>query len=82
MSRVCDGGWIPARRSVRYNLVSLGSHSIDLLGAGQYGRPRSMRARSSVVEHLTFNQRVAGSIPAGLTITSVDANSSLPPLKC
>jgi hypothetical protein len=26
------------------------------------------RARSSVVEHLTFNQRVAGSIPAGLTI--------------
>ena len=27
-------------------------------------------ARSSGVEHLTFNQRVAGSIPAGLTILS------------
>jgi hypothetical protein len=26
-----------------------------------------MRARSSVVEHLAFNQRVVGSIPTGLT---------------
>ncbi len=29
-----------------------------------------MRARSSVVEHLTFNQRVVGSIPPGLTCFS------------
>jgi hypothetical protein len=27
----------------------------------------SLRARSSEVEHLTFNQRVVGSIPTGLT---------------
>jgi hypothetical protein len=27
----------------------------------------SRRARSSAVEHLTFNQRVDGSIPSGLT---------------
>ena len=38
-----------------------------------YGPPRlpdvinRLWARSSVVEHLTFNQRVAGSYPAGLT---------------
>ncbi len=29
-----------------------------------------VRARSSVVEHLTFNQRVVGSSPTGLTILS------------
>ena len=28
---------------------------------------RRIRARSSAVEHLTFNQRVSGSIPDGLT---------------
>jgi hypothetical protein len=30
-------------------------------------RRLSRRARSSGVEHLTFNQRVDGSIPSGLT---------------
>jgi hypothetical protein len=30
--------------------------------------PRVLGARSSAVEHLTFNQRVVGSIPTGLTI--------------
>ena len=30
-------------------------------------RPPFGRARSSGVEHLTFNQRVDGSIPSGLT---------------
>ena len=29
--------------------------------------PFGQRARSSAVEHLTFNQRVDGSIPSGLT---------------
>src|SRR5581483_2900125 len=31
-------------------------------------RGRARRARSSAVEHLTFNQVVVGSIPTGLTI--------------
>jgi hypothetical protein len=35
-----------------------------------------MWARSSVVEHLTFNQRVAGSIPAGLTMWFYSEGSS------
>ena len=35
-------------------------------------------ARSSAVEHLTFNQRVVGSIPTGLTIDS-DGFVALPP---
>ena len=42
-------------------------------GAIGYKRPPdghlpSLGARSSVVEHLTFNQGVDGSIPSGLTI--------------
>jgi hypothetical protein len=32
---------------------------------------RRRRARSSAVEHLTFNQVVVGSIPTGLTIKSL-----------
>jgi hypothetical protein len=32
-----------------------------------WSRPLARRARSSAVEHLTFNQRVLGSIPNGLT---------------
>ncbi len=39
------------------------------LRAGQKaGNRNSLGARSSAVEHLTFNQRVVGSIPTGLTI--------------
>src|SRR5262245_24753636 len=33
-----------------------------------------VRARSSAVEHLTFNQVVVGSIPTGLTISSIHNN--------
>ena len=36
-------------------------------GGSPYGPPPFGRARSSGVEHLTFNQRVDGSIPSGLT---------------
>ena len=36
-------------------------------GSLGYHRSQPFRARSSVVEHLTFNQRVVGSIPTGLT---------------
>src|SRR5689334_8395086 len=32
------------------------------------------RARSSAVEHLTFNQEVEGSIPSGLTIFLININ--------
>jgi hypothetical protein len=37
----------------------------------------SLGARSSVVEHLTFNQGVDGSIPSGLTIIFKSLRSSL-----
>jgi hypothetical protein len=43
------------------------------------GKPcihRSLWARSSAVEHLTFNQRVVGSIPTGLTTLSSDEESA------
>ena len=37
--------------------------------AGQKaGKRNLLGARSSAVEHLTFNQRVVGSIPTGLTM--------------
>ena len=50
------------------------------------------RARSSAVEHLTFNQRVDGSIPSGLTnfawqvllrssVTSLNNSSAHPVLR-
>lgn len=35
---------------------------------------RSSGARSSAAEHLTFNQRVDGSIPSGLTTNSLRFN--------
>jgi hypothetical protein len=38
---------------------------------GRIGHLLLRRARSSGVEHLTFNQRVDGSIPSGLTINSL-----------
>ena len=42
---------------------------VDPPVSGPYTRPG--RARSSVVEHLTFNQRVGGSFPPGLTIAKL-----------
>jgi hypothetical protein len=49
----------------------------DPFARGQYGPAASGGgARSSVVEHLTFNQRVAGSIPAGLTSRGKEADRS------
>lgn len=41
--------------------------SIDPCGPPTYGPPALVGARSSAAEHLTFNQRVDGSIPSGLT---------------
>ena len=40
------------------------------------GNPTPSWARSSAVEHLTFNQRVVGSIPTGLTIPSCQVAAS------
>src|SRR5262249_26039419 len=49
------------------------SHPSGLLFGACYPRATpvftGVGARSSAVEHLTFNQRVVGSIPTGLTIT-------------
>jgi hypothetical protein len=42
------------------------SEAVDPVEAASYGPP-DFGARSSAVEHLTFNQRVDGSIPSGLT---------------
>jgi hypothetical protein len=41
---------------------------VDPRSDDPYGPAALARARSSGVEHLTFNQRVDGSIPSGLTI--------------
>jgi hypothetical protein len=49
---------------LRYGRI--GEPSIDPRGARNYGPP-PFRARSSVVEHLTFNQEVVRSIRTGLT---------------
>ena len=40
------------------------------LAAYKHGLLEDLRARSSVVEHLTFTQGVDGSIPSGLTNVS------------
>ena len=40
---------------------------VDLVTLHTYGPEQFKWARSSGVEHLTFNQRVDGSIPSGLT---------------
>ena len=41
--------------------------SQDLRSVEKAGNRTHSWARSSAVEHLTFNQRVVGSIPTGLT---------------
>jgi hypothetical protein len=51
---------------------------VDRPGRSPYGPPPFGRARSSAVEHLTFNQRVDGSIPSGLTNKSLKAKAFLP----
>jgi hypothetical protein len=47
------------------------SGNIRLTPGGATHMVPRLGARSSVVEHLTFNQRVDGSIPSGLTIYSM-----------
>jgi hypothetical protein len=40
---------------------------LTVFASAPLARSLKSRARSSVVEHLAFNQRVVGSIPTGLT---------------
>ena len=51
----------PSRGAQRWGRESLTPLTLHPIRAALGG------ARSSVVEHLTFNQRVTGSIPVGLT---------------
>ena len=48
-------------------IMASDAERIDHWISRSYGPPPFGRARSSGVEHLTFNQRVDGSIPSGLT---------------
>jgi hypothetical protein len=52
---------------IAMGLLRAGPPSLDRTAPRRLKARASARVRSSVVEHLTFNQGVDGSIPSGLT---------------
>ena len=77
-----SGGWRPKRAACepvpRRRGISATLSTVDRGRPRPYFPPHSDGPVAQLVEHLTFNQVVAGSIPAGLTILP-DCN--LPPNK-
>jgi hypothetical protein len=59
--------FIVPRASISCQFLSRSVHRLTLVFEQKHRYPQAFGARSSAVEHLTFNQRVVGSIPTGLT---------------
>jgi hypothetical protein len=62
----CRAGWMEAEELAGSENGDM-RHHLTLRPCLPMFRATLVRARSSAVEHLTFNQRVDGSIPSGLT---------------